>query len=59
MASVVENFSLKSLINSLIKKTNDDLFSESDIQWMYDELLPFTMEDEELKKRHIDNISDY
>ena len=44
---------------SLIKKTGGDLFSESDIQWMHDELLPFTMEDEELKRRHIDNISDY
>ena len=56
---VVQLRELKSLVNSLIKKTDDDLFSESDIQWMYDELLPFTMEDEELKKRHIDNIFDY
>ncbi|MDB3880001.1 NERD domain-containing protein [Alphaproteobacteria bacterium] len=56
---VVQLRELKSLVNSLIKKTDDDLFSESDIQWMYDELLPFTMEDEELKKRHMDNISNY
>ena len=56
---VVQLSELKSLVNSLIKKTDNDLFSESDIQWMYDEILPFTMEDEELKKRHIDNISNY
>ena len=37
----------------------DDLFSESDIQWMYGELLPLTMKDEGLKTRHIDNISNY
>lgn len=56
---VVQLNELRSLVDSLIKKTDNDLFSLSDIQWMYDELLPFTMEDEELKKRHIDNISNY
>jgi hypothetical protein len=56
---VVQLNELRSLVNQLIRKSKENLFSESDIQWMYDELLPFTMEDEELKKRHIDNISNY
>ena len=56
---VVQLNELRSLVDSLIKKTDNDLFSLPDIQWMYDEPLPFTMEDEELKKRLIDNISNY
>lgn len=43
---------LKSVVNKLIKDTKDDIFSDSDIQWMYDELLPFTDVSDEVKDFH-------
>jgi|TARA_Y100001970_G_C14202051_1_gene841679 hypothetical protein len=51
---VIQLHNLKSLVFQLIKETDEELFSESDIQWMYDELFPFTQVDEETKRRHID-----
>lgn len=47
---------LKSTVNKLIKETEDDLFSVSDIEWMYDELLPFTDVNEMVKTQHIEKL---
>ena len=43
-------------MNKLIKETEDDLFSVSDIEWMYDELLPFTDVNEMVKTQHIEKL---
>ena len=48
---------LKSVVNKLIKDTKDDIFSDSDIQWMYDELLPFTDVSDEVKDFHFLRVS--
>ncbi len=50
---VIQLRQLKSLIDQCAKETSGDIFSSSDIQWMYDELYPFTQEDEEVKRRHL------
>jgi hypothetical protein len=38
----------------LIKETDADIFSAEDIEWMYEELYPFTQEDEAVKARHVE-----
>jgi len=43
---------LRSTVKQLIDETEEVLFSEEDIQWMYEELYPFTTEDEEVKIKH-------
>ena len=48
---------LSSLTNNFIKDTKDDIFSDSDIQWMYDELLPFTDVSDEVKDFHFLKVS--
>ena len=53
---VIQLHELKSQVSQLIKETSEDLFSESKIQWMYDELFPFTQVDEETKKQHAISI---
>jgi len=56
---VIQLRQLKSVIDQLIKDTEDDIFSETDIQWMYEELLPFTNEDNVVKELHIEKLENY
>jgi len=49
---VVHLHQLKSQVNKLIKETDEDVFSSEDVQFMYDELYPFTQVDEETKVMH-------
>ena len=49
---VVQLHQLKSLVSKVKKGTSDEIFSTSDVNWMYEELYPFTQEDEETKQRH-------
>ena len=49
---VVHLHQLKSLVNKLFKETDEDVFSSEDVQFMFDELYPFTQVDEETKVRH-------
>ena len=53
---VIQLHQLKSVVNKLIKQTKKDLFSYSDVQWMYDELHPFTNKDELEKNIHIETL---
>ena len=53
---VIQLHQLKSDVNKLIKQTKKDLFSYSDVQWMYDELHPFTNTDDEVKNLHIETL---
>ena len=41
------------LASKVIKETPDDIFSISDVNWMYEELYPFTQEDEATKQQHL------
>ena len=49
---VIQLHQLKSLVSKVIKETPDDIFSTSDVNWMYEELYPFTQEDEETKQQN-------
>ena len=49
---VIQLHQLKSLVSKVIKETPDDIFSTSDVNWMYEELYPFTQEDEETRQQH-------
>jgi hypothetical protein len=49
---VVQFHQLKSLVSKVIKETPDDIFSTSDLNWMYEELYPFTQEDEETRQHY-------
>ena len=51
---VVKLHQIKSMVNQLIKETDADIFSAEDIEWMYEELYPFTQEDEAVKARHVE-----
>ena len=53
---VIQLHQLKSVVSKLIKQTKKDLFSYSDVQWMYDELHPFTNKDELEKNIHIETL---
>ena len=50
---VIQLKELKSLVSQTIKDTDGDVFSHSDIEWMYDEIHPFTQEDDNVKKKHL------
>ena len=50
---VIQLHQLKSLASKVIKETPDDIFLISDVDWMYEELYPFTQEDEETKQQHL------
>ena len=50
---VIQLRQLKSEVKKLLKQPSEDLFSKSDIQWMYEELLPFTDVSDGTKLQHI------
>ena len=50
---VIQLHQLKSFVSKVIKETPDDIFSTSDVNWMYEELYPFTQGDEEAKQQHL------
>ena len=49
---VIQLHQLQSLVSRVIKEIPDDIFSIPDVNWMYEELYPFTQEDEETKEQH-------
>lgn len=43
---------LRSVVSQIIKETQVQVFSQSDIDTMYDQLYPYSQTDEETKNRH-------
>jgi hypothetical protein len=41
------------LISNIIKTTEEDIFTESQVQTMYEQLYSYTQVDEETKVRHV------
>lgn len=50
---VIQLHELKRLISNIIKTTEEDIFTESQVQTMYDQLYSYTQVDEETKGRHL------
>jgi hypothetical protein len=50
---VIQLHQLKSLASKVIKESPDDIFSISDVNWMCEELYPFTQEVKETKQQHL------
>ncbi len=48
---VIQLHELKRLISNIIKTTEEDIFTESQVQTMYDQLYSYTQVDEETKIR--------
>ena len=50
---VIQLHELKRLISNIIKTTQEDIFTESQVQMMYEQLYPFSQVDDETKVRHM------
>ena len=53
---VIQLHELKRLISNIIKTTQEDIFTESQVQMMYEQLYPFSQVDDETKVRHMEEI---
>jgi len=51
---ITQQRSLVNLIEQILSDTKEDVFTEEDVEWMYDELAAFADVDEETKRRHIE-----
>lgn len=49
---VIHLHELKSLVNKIIKESEEDVFSSNEVQLLYDKLYPFTQTNEETKVMH-------
>ena len=51
---ITQQRSLVDLIEQILSDTKEDVFTEEDVEWMYDEIAVFADADEETKRRHIE-----
>jgi len=51
---IVQQHELVSLIEGIIDGEEEDIFTEQDVEWMFDELNAFVEVDDEIKRKHVE-----